>query len=95
MGKFLGTEFIDTVEIFLIKTNTPESEFRFVDYAAFIRPLKEIYGKEKGLPKHHYMGDYLIQNHVDFFNWIVDRHKSLLNDTQNPDENRDALETWE
>lgn len=83
MGKFLGTGFIDTVEIFLIETGTTEADFRFVDYASFIRQQKEIYGKEKGLARHHTMRDYLIQDFADFSNWIITRHQHLQNNTQN------------
>ena len=94
MGKFLGTGFIDTVEIFLIETATPEADFRFVDYAGFIRQQKQIYGKEKGLAKHYTMGDYLIQDFTDFSNWIINRHEHLLNDTQ-ARRMSGALGTWE
>jgi hypothetical protein len=82
MGKFLGTGFIDTVEIFLIKTGTAEADFRFVDYASFIRQQKEVYGNEKGLARHHTMRDYLVQDFADFSNWIINRYENSPKDTQ-------------
>jgi hypothetical protein len=81
MGKFLGTDYIDTVEIFLIETATAEADFRFVDYAKFIRQQKEDYGNQKQLPRHNTMHDYLVQDFADFMNWIITRHQHLLNDT--------------
>jgi hypothetical protein len=78
MGKFLNTEYIDTVEVFLIKTNTAAVDFRFVDYAAFIRSEKEIYGTEKQLNRHTTMRDYLVQDFADFSRWIITRHENTL-----------------
>jgi len=78
MGKFLGTEYIDTVEVFLIETGNAEADFRFVDYARFIRQQKEIYGVEKGLNRHTTMRDYLVQDFTDFSRWIITRYENTL-----------------
>ncbi len=76
MGNILNTEYIDTVEVFLIETGATEADFKFVDYAKFIRQQKEIYGTEKGLNRHHTMRDYIVHDFADFSRWIISRHKN-------------------
>ena len=78
MGQFLQTEYIDTVEIFLIETGTKPEDFTFLEYSKYVRAQKELYGKEKGLPRHRYMNDYLVRDFHDFFNWQIERFKNKV-----------------
>jgi hypothetical protein len=76
MGTLLNTEFIDTVEVFLLETGTKKEDFKFVNYTRFIQQQKEIYGAEKGLVRHNTMKDYIIQDFTDFSEWIIKRYKN-------------------
>ena len=77
MGKYLGLDLNDTYEIYMIREGltTPD----YMGYVGFIREMKEAYGKERGLNRHQYMGDYLIKDFRDFHCWIAVRHYEILN----------------
>lgn len=80
MGNYLQSAYIDTVEIFLISTNTAEENFKLVDYSNWIYTMKEIYGKEKNLPRHATMKDFLISDYKDFHQWIAkNKHQVTSN----------------
>ena len=78
MGKYLGIYIVDTYEIYMIVNEMTEFKWDFPSYSRFIKSMKEIYGKEKGLNRHQTMGDFLIRDFHDFHQWIAEYHKEIL-----------------
>jgi hypothetical protein len=78
MGKYIGTDTNDTYEIYLLSKGLSSFVLDWLGYRHFISEMKAIYGKEKFLNKHSYMGDYIIQDYQDFHRWIAEYHKGIL-----------------
>jgi len=78
MGKYLGIDINDTYEVYMIANKIEVFKWDFPSYSRWIKSMKEIYGKEKGLSRHQTMGDFLIRNFQDFHQWIANYHKDIL-----------------